>query len=89
MCAVLLYCRMFRLIWRDWAVRQKASGPRCMVTAAEKSQGGREVHTREFKMKPMKKVKGEAAGRGRATCVSECVRGLRVCMLSVSDIIKN
>lgn len=28
-----------------------------------KSQGGREVHTGEFKMKPLKKVKGEAAGR--------------------------
>lgn len=42
MCAVLLYCRMFRLIWRDWAVRQKASGPRCMVIVAERVKERRE-----------------------------------------------
>lgn len=36
MCAALLYCRMFRLTWRDWAVRQKGSGPRCLVIAAKK-----------------------------------------------------
>lgn len=32
---------------------------------SRKSQGGREVHTGEFKMKPLKKVKGEAGGRGK------------------------
>lgn len=40
MCGVLLYCRMFRLIWGDWAVRQKASGPRCVVIAGKRVEAG-------------------------------------------------
>lgn len=40
MCAKLQYCRMFRLIWRDRAIRQKASGHRCMVIAEESVKGG-------------------------------------------------
>lgn len=43
MCAVLLYCRMFRLIWRDRAVRQKASGPRCMVIVRQRVKERREA----------------------------------------------
>ncbi len=39
MCAVLLYGRMLRLTWRDWAVRRRGSGPRCMVIAIERVKG--------------------------------------------------
>lgn len=39
-CAMLLYCRMFRLIWSDFAVRQKVSGPRCVVIVAERVEAG-------------------------------------------------
>lgn len=60
MCAVLLYCRMLRPIHRDRAVRQKARGPRCMVIAAERMEAAAKCTPGEYKMKPPKKVKGEA-----------------------------